>query len=51
MGKNPALLVLDVQVNMFDPAFGVVGGERILATIGGLVVKARAIVRMMGQGG
>ena len=37
-----ALLVLDVQVNMFDPTCHVVGGDRILAVIGALVEKARA---------
>jgi len=40
-GKRPALLVLDAQVNMFDEAFHVVNGDRVLAVIRSLVEKAR----------
>jgi nicotinamidase-related amidase len=40
--KKPALLVLDAQVNMFDPAFHIVDGDRVLAVIGSLVEKAHA---------
>jgi nicotinamidase-related amidase len=42
MKNKLALLVLDVQVNMFDPEFHVVDGDRVLATIGALVAQARA---------
>jgi nicotinamidase-related amidase len=40
MNKQMALLVLDTQVNMFDPEFHVVDGDRVLAAISTLVEKA-----------
>lgn len=42
MSERHALLVLDVQVNMFDDAFHVVDGDRILAVIRSLIGKAHA---------
>jgi len=42
MGKKSALLVLDVQVNMFGPEFHVVDGDQVLAVIGTLAERARA---------
>ena len=42
MGERQALLVLDVQVNMFDDAFHVVDGERVLSVIHSLIDKAHA---------
>ena len=38
---NKALLILDVQANMFAPAFHIADGERILTVIGSLVDRAR----------
>lgn len=40
--KKSALIVVDTQVNMFDEAFSVYAGDRILQTISGLIKKARA---------
>ena len=41
MDRNTALLVVDVQMGMFDEAWPVEGGEALLKTIGGLIGKAR----------
>ncbi|MGE5592059.1 MAG: isochorismatase family protein [Bacillota bacterium] len=41
MGKT-ALLVIDVQVGMFDPSDPVYEGEALLGVISGLIDKARA---------
>jgi len=40
MSERRALLVLDVQVNMFDDAFHVADGDRILAVIRSLIDSA-----------
>lgn len=36
------LIVVDTQVNMFDPSFSVHAGPRILKTISGLIEQARS---------
>jgi nicotinamidase-related amidase len=40
--NKTALLIIDTQLGMFDPRFPVAGGETLLATIAGLISKARA---------
>ncbi len=42
MSATTALLVIDVQVNMFDPANPCAGGDALLARVGDLVARARA---------
>lgn len=42
MSGETALLVIDVQASMFDPAYPVCHGEELLLQIGTLIAKARA---------
>lgn len=42
MTQPTALLVIDVQVNMFDPSHAVVSADRLLARVRSLVSHARA---------
>lgn len=42
MAPNPALLLIDVQVNMFDPASPVDGAVGLLARLKTLLARARA---------
>lgn len=41
MSKKSGLIIVDTQVNMFDPSFSVFAGTRILGTISNLLKKAR----------
>ncbi len=42
MNSDKALLVIDVQVNMFDEAMAVYDGDRLLQTLTGLIRQARS---------
>jgi nicotinamidase-related amidase len=42
MSDKKALLVIDVQANMFDPANAVDGADALLGRVQGLIAKARA---------
>ena len=42
MTPNTALLIIDVQVNQFDPPYAVAGGAALLDRLRGLIERARA---------
>ena len=42
MKSDTALLIIDVQVNMFDEAMPVYDGDRLLQTVTGLIQQARS---------